>query len=236
MALIGGTGIGSRLAEFGGRPVAIPSAYGVLRGRLFERSGVRFLAVQRHSVGHKIPPHLVNYRAIAAGLKALGAKACLASAAVGCVHADWAIGSLALCTGMIDLSGRNTTLFDQQVEHTPLTDPFPAHTLVESAASDLGTVLHKPTVYVNNPGPRYETPEEIDFVRQIGGDIVGMTAGTESVVMAEAGIPYGVVALVTNHAAGMPGAVLDHLDVVEVMERGGAAVVDLMLGAARHLN
>lgn len=235
LALIGGTGIGPRLEAFGGQALAVPTPFGAMRGRVFQNNGIRFLAVQRHSAGHKTPPHLVNYRAIAAGLKAVRAKACFASAAVGCLRPEWAVGSLALCTGMVDLSGRNATLFDQKVEHTPITDPFPAHGLLAAAAEELSIDIHQPAVYVNNPGPRYETPQEIHFARIIGGDIVGMTAGTEAVVMREAGVPYGVVALVTNHAAGMPGAILDHNDVVQVMEQGGEQVVSLMIGAARYL-
>lgn len=235
LALIGGTGIGPRLEAFGGQAIALPTPFGVMRGRVFQDNGIRYLAVQRHSAGHKTPPHLVNYRAIAAGLKAVRAKACFASAAVGCLRPEWAVGSLALCTGMVDLSGRNITLFDQKVEHTPITDPFPAHGSLAAAAKELSIPLHQPAIYVNNPGPRYETPQEIHFARIIGGDIVGMTAGTEAVVMREAGVPYGVVALVTNHAAGMPGAVLDHHDVVHNMEQGGEQVVSLMIGAARYL-
>lgn len=231
LALIGGTGIGSRLASLGGRALAQPTPFGILRGKLTENNGAKILLVQRHAAGHKTPPHLVNYRAIATGIKALGAKLCISSAAVGCLRADWQVGDLALCTDSLDLSARNITIFDQKVEHTDMTHPFPAAPSVLSIAKLLNIPIHEQAVYVTNPGPRYETPAEIEQVRRLGGDLVGMTASSEAVAMREAGVPYSTIALITNHAAGMFDEKLDHLDVVRVMEESGQKLVDIMLAA-----
>lgn len=236
LALIGGTGIGSRLATLGGRSIAQPTPFGVLRGKLTEHNGARILLVQRHAAGHKTPPHLVNYRAIATGIKSLGIKLCISSAAVGCLRADWQVGDLALCTDSLDLSARNLTLFDQKVEHTDMTKPFPAATKILKLAQSINIPIHENAVYVTNPGPRYETPAEIEQVRRLGGDIVGMTASTEAVAMREAGVPYSTIALITNHAAGMFDEKLDHLDVVRVMEESGQKLVDIMLAATDLVN
>ncbi|MBX3115585.1 MAG: MTAP family purine nucleoside phosphorylase [Fimbriimonadaceae bacterium] len=230
-ALIGGTGIGSRLAEIPGSAVAVPTPYGMLRGKLIDNHGKRVLLVQRHSAGHKSPPHLVNYRAIVTGIKQLGAQFCISSAAVGCLRAEWPVGSLAVCSDFLDLSARNLTLFDHSVEHRDFSKPFPLSDSLLELARKKGVTAHHPAVYVTANGPRYETPTEIQIVDKLGGDVVGMTASTEAILMREAEIPYGCLAIITNQAAGMSDEILDHTDVVDVMNRAGQQVVDLMLDA-----
>ena len=69
VGIIGGTGIGERLLELAQRPVHIPTPYGVLRGKLLDVDERSVLLISRHSAGHKVPPHKVNYRAMAAGLQ-----------------------------------------------------------------------------------------------------------------------------------------------------------------------
>src|SRR5580704_14096726 len=124
LAIIGGTGVGSRLAELPGSRAAVHTKHGMLRGRVVELGGATVLAVQRHSSGHATPPHRVNYRAVAAGLTALGIGHCLATAAVGCLRPEWPVGTIVPCTDFIDASGRNLTLFDKRVVHTPMDAPF----------------------------------------------------------------------------------------------------------------
>jgi len=230
-ALIGGTGIGSRLAQIPGIAIGVPTPYGMLRGKVITHEGRQVLLVQRHSVGHKSPPHLVNYRAIVTGIKQLGAQFCISSAAVGCLRAEWPVGSLAICSDFLDLSSRNLTLFDHTVEHRDFSQPFSMSLHLLELAQSKGVDAYHPAVYVTANGPRYETAAEIEVVRKLGGDVVGMTASTEAILMREAEIPYGCLAIITNQAAGMSDEVLDHLDVVEVMERAGQQVVDIMLNA-----
>jgi purine-nucleoside phosphorylase len=42
-------------------------------------------------------------------------------------------------------------------------------------------------VYVQFPGPHYETPAEIAMVRTLGGDLVGMSTTLEAIAAREAG-------------------------------------------------
>ena len=62
-----------------------------------------------------------------------------------------------------------------------------------------------------------------------------MTASTEAVLMREANIDYGCLAIVTNLAAGISDAPLSHNEVVEEMNRSGDRAVGVLLGAARIL-
>ncbi|MCQ4082494.1 purine-nucleoside phosphorylase [Streptomyces sp. RB6PN25] len=70
-------------------------------------------------------------------------------------------------------------------------------------------------VYVQLPGPHYETPAEIGMVRAIGGDLVGMSTTLEAIAAREAGAEVLGISLVTNLAAGMTGAPLNHEEVLE---------------------
>jgi purine-nucleoside phosphorylase len=75
-------------------------------------------------------------------------------------------------------------------------------------------------VYVQLPGPHYETPAEIGMVRAIGGDLVGMSTALEAIAARAAGLEILGISLVTNAAAGMTGEPLNH---EEVLEAGRAA-------------
>jgi purine-nucleoside phosphorylase len=75
-------------------------------------------------------------------------------------------------------------------------------------------------VYVQLPGPHYETPAEIGMVRTLGGDLVGMSTTLEAIAAREAKAEVLGLSLVTNLAAGMTGEPLNH---EEVLEAGKAA-------------
>ena len=75
-------------------------------------------------------------------------------------------------------------------------------------------------VYVQFPGPHYETPAEIGMVARHGCDLVGMSTVLEAIAAREAGMEVLGISLVTNLAAGMSGEPLNH---EEVLEAGRAA-------------
>jgi purine-nucleoside phosphorylase len=85
-------------------------------------------------------------------------------------------------------------------------------------------------VYVQLPGPHYETPAEIRMVRAIGGDLVGMSTTLEAIAAREAGLEVLGISLVTNLAAGITGQPLDHAEVLEA-GRAAASRMGRLLGA-----
>lgn len=235
VGLIGGTGIGNRLLALPGRTLRCPTEFGWLTGRLLSGLGPSLCVLSRHSAGHKVPPHRIGYKAMATGLKTLGAKACLSTAAVGSLRMDWPPGTLVLCDQFIDATGRNLTLFDREIYHQDMTHPFSS--LVRSAwidaAAELSISIQKTGTYLGANGPRYETPSEIKAFGTLGADLVGMTASSEATVMAEAGVPYSCLAIVTNLAAGISEGPLGHADVVDQMQEVGEQTTRLMLRAAQ---
>lgn len=164
----------------------------------------------------------------------MGAKACLSSAAVGGLHEDWPVGTLAVCSDFLDVTARNLTLFDQTVVHTDFSRPFDKNlrAALISEAGKRNVAFKENAVYVNGNGPRYETPAEITLYREWGGDVVGMTAATEAIAMGEAGVPYACVAVVTNFACGILDVALSHGEVADEMERTAPHLVEILLAAA----
>ena len=221
-ALIGGTGVGERLRALGGAALHVPTSDGLVRARLLDLGGKRIALLSRHSAGHKVPPHRVGYVAMARAVAALGARACFATAAVGSLRREWPAGTLVAPGDFLDLTYRNVTLHDRAVRHVDFSAPFPARAaLLQSGVRDGG-------VYLGLNGPRYETPAEIRTFAGLGADLVGMTASTEAIAFREAGVPYGLLAIVTNLAAGLEDVELDHTEVVDVMGRVGERVVSIL--------
>jgi 5'-methylthioadenosine phosphorylase len=224
-AIVGGTGIGGLLVEGGGEPVACDTPFGEMRG---VRRPDGLIVVQRHGAGHKLPPHLVPYRTIAAGLAELGVKVCLSSAAVGSLVEALRPGQLAAVRDFIDFSGRNITMFEDSVSHadfTPGVSPRITRQLMDAGAD-------QEAVYACTNGPRYETPAEVRALRHLGADIVGMTMATEAVVMREVSIEYGCLAIVTNFAAGILDQPLDHAEVESVVASTSKRALEILLQVA----
>lgn len=85
-------------------------------------------------------------------------------------------------------------------------------------------------VYVQLPGPHYETPAEIGMVRAIGGDLVGMSTTLEAIAAREAGMEILGISLVTNLAAGITGEPLNHEEVLEAGRNAASRMGELLGG------
>jgi purine-nucleoside phosphorylase len=70
-------------------------------------------------------------------------------------------------------------------------------------------------VYVQNRGPHYETPAEVQMARIIGGHIVGMSTALEAIAARQAGMEILGLSLITNLAAGIQKTPLSHAEVIQ---------------------
>ena len=69
------------------------------------------------------------------------------------------------------------------------------------------------------PGPSYETPAEIRYLRTIGADLVGMSTVPEAIAANHMGMRVLGISCVTNMAAGVLPQKLNHAEVLEIGER-----------------
>ena len=83
-------------------------------------------------------------------------------------------------------------------------------------------------VYVAVPGPSYETPAEIRFLRAIGADAVGMSTVPEAIAARHEGIEVLGISCITNMAAGVLPGPLAHDEVLEVAHGAGRDLSTLL--------
>ncbi|MFR9676162.1 purine-nucleoside phosphorylase [Streptomyces sp. TR06-5] len=90
-------------------------------------------------------------------------------------------------------------------------------------------------VYVQFPGPHYETPAEINMVRVLGGDLVGMSTVLEAIAAREAGAEVLGISLVTNLAAGITGEPLNHEEVLQAGRASASRMGSLLAQVLQRL-
>lgn len=216
LAIIGGTG----LTELPGLTITqthdLPTPFGstsasILEGQIY---GERVLFIARHGQPHRIPPHLVNYRANLIALQSLKATDILAVNAVGGITKNMTPGTLVVPKQIIDYtSGRDMTIFDGDfapVTHIDFSYPY-SETMRErilSSADRVGEKVINGGVYGATQGPRLETAAEIFRMESEGSDIVGMTGMPEASLARELKLNYASLSLVINQAAGKGSGVI----------------------------
>jgi purine-nucleoside phosphorylase len=98
-----------------------------------------------------------------------------------------------------------------------------AHDVAASIGVDLGE-----GVYAAVPGPSYETPAEIRYLRTIGADLVGMSTVPEAIAANHMGMKVLAISCVTNMAAGITSQKLVHEEVLETGARVRDTLVKLL--------
>jgi purine-nucleoside phosphorylase len=129
-------------------------------------------------------------------------------------------GDLVAIKDHLNMTGRNPLVGDNDDRFGPrfpdLTELYnkPVRDLIAAAAGDAG-VPYKEGVYAWLLGPSYETPAEIQFMKRIGADLVGMSTVPEAIALHHMGVRVGGISLVTNLAAGTGEKPLSHDEVTE---------------------
>ena len=169
----------------------------------------------------------LGVRSVVHGMRTAAAAGCsVAVLTNGCGGLDerWQPGTPVLIRDHINLTGTSPI---EGANFVDLTDLYSAR--LRALCKQVDGTLDE-GVYVQFPGPHYETPAEIRMVRTIGGDLVGMSTVLEAIAAREAGMEVLGISLVTNLAAGITGAPLNHQEVLEA-GRSAATRMGELLGA-----
>jgi purine-nucleoside phosphorylase len=170
----------------------------------------------------------------------LGVKTLILTNAAGGVNTTFSAGSLMLIDDHINLMGHHPLVGPNDERFGPR---FPDMSNVYSprlreiaadAARASGVTLAR-GVYAALLGPSYETPAEIRFLRSIGADAVGMSTVPEAIVARHMGIEVVGISCITNMAAGVLPAPLDHSEVMETARRVRGQFISLLEGIIGRL-
>lgn len=163
----------------------------------------------------------------------LGVKYLILTNAAGSVRKDFFPGTLMLLSGHLDFTFREgvelpSTVKDKQYHSPELLNH--ARDVAQREAINL-----KEGIYVWTLGPSFETPAEIDQIRELGGAAVGMSTVPEIRVAGDLGLKVIGISCLTNYAAGITSKPLTHDEVMETADRVSEKFTRLLTGIVREI-
>lgn len=146
--------------------------------------------------------------------------------AAGSLRADWPVGTAVLLADHVNLTGHSPMVGSPPPEGYParfvdLGDAYSRR--MRAIALSVEPALPE-GVYAALLGGAFETPAEIRLLRALGVDLVGMSTALETIAAVHLGAEVLGLSLVTNLAAGLSSAPIDHR---EVLVAGEDAAPDL---------
>lgn len=169
----------------------------------------------------------------------LGIRTLILTNAAGGIRADLSTGSVVLLDDHLNWTGRSPLagpVAEGEERFPDMSRPYDPglQLLAIEAASRLKIPLARGT-YGGVLGPSYETPAEVDMLRKVGADVVGMSTVAEVMAARASGMRTLAFSLVTNRAASRHGTALSHAEVLEGGREGGARLEALIREVVRAL-
>ena len=135
-------------------------------------------------------------------MKLLGVEYLFVSNAAGGTNADYKVGDLVIIKDHINmmpnpLIGPNLEEFGPRFPDMTCAYDLELQALAERMGIEMKVNLRK-GVYFGVTGPTYETPAEVRFFHEVGGDLVGMSTVPEVIVARHCGIRVFGMSVVTN--------------------------------------
>ncbi len=171
---------------------------------------------------------------------ALGVPVVLLTNAAGGINTRFATGALMLIDDHINLLGSNPLIGPHEpafgARFPDMTEIYSKRlrALATEAAAAAGIPLEH-GIYVAVHGPSYETPAEIRAFRTLGADAVGMSTAPEAIVAKQMGLEVLGISCISNPAAGVVDAPLQHDDVMAVTTRVRGQFIALLEGVVARL-
>ncbi len=154
----------------------------------------------------------------------LGAKTLILTNAAGGVNLAFSPGDLMLITDHIanfvpsPLRGKNKDVLGVRFPDMSNVYDRLLCDKIRAVAQNKNITL-KEGVYLQFPGPAYETPAEIRMARTLGADAVGMSTATEAIAAKHCGMQVCGISCITNMASGILDVPLSHEEVKETANK-----------------
>jgi purine-nucleoside phosphorylase len=153
-------------------------------------------------------------------MKLMGAEVMCLTNAAGGIKQGFQAGDLMLITGQIatfvpsPLRGANIPELGNRFPDMSHVYDEDLQFIVKKSAAKLNIDL-KEGVYIQFPGPNYETPQEITMARTLGADAAGMSTACEAIAANHMGMKIVGITCVSNLAAGISPHPLTEEEVIE---------------------
>jgi purine nucleoside phosphorylase len=247
VGLLTGSGMyevpGMRLRD----PATVDTAFGAVELTRGTLGAAEIVHVSRHGTGHARVSHQVEHRANVAALRDCGVDAILAVTVCGAVDPTLGLGELvvfddlwfqsnrlpdgSLCTFHTEpgIPGRGHWVFER---------PFHEHLrgALLGGARALGHAVRDGGCYGHVDGPRFNTAAEIRLLTAAGVSAVSQTAGPETVLAGEAGIPYAALGFVTDFANGVADEATPVAELVRLIGVSAERFAGTLAGALERID
>lgn len=154
----------------------------------------------------------------------MGAKMLMLTNAVGSINESFAAGDFMMIDDQImhsvpsPLRGENIEQLGTRFPDMSEVYSAALKAEIASAADELGLDL-KRGIYIQVPGPNFETPAEIRAYKSLGADVVGMSTACEAVAANHMGMKICGISCIANMAAGISKTPLTHEEIQETADK-----------------
>jgi purine-nucleoside phosphorylase len=204
---------------------------GSLQGRTVLVQSGRFHMYEGHPASLTALPVRVFAR--------LGVDTVVLTNAAGGIRRGFGSGTVMLIADQINLSFRNALFgpaLPGEIRFPDMSDPYdPGLRAIAREVARRRKIPLAEGVYVGLLGPSYETPAEIRMLERLGADAVGMSTVLEVIAARAVGLRCLGFSAITNPAAGVTLAKLDHLEVMDVAYRIAGELAALIEGVVAEL-
>ena len=106
--------------------------------------------------------------------------------------------------------------------------------VIRHTARDLDIRLRE-GVYIQLPGPNYESPSEVRMVRTLGADAVGMSTACEAIAANHMGMKIAGISCISNLACGVSNRPLSHAEVQETADKAAPLFTKLITESIKNI-
>jgi 5'-methylthioadenosine phosphorylase len=209
IGVFGGSGFYSFLEDI--EEIRVDTPYGAPSDKISIAAveGKRVAFLPRHGRDHRLPPHMINYRANVYAMKKLGVTRIIGPCAAGSLQPHVKPGDFVVCDQFVNRTwGRRDTFYDGPITtHIGAAEPYcpEMRELAIKCAKKLDLPVHEKGTVVVVQGPRFSTKAESREFSGHGWEVINMTQYPEAILARELEICYVNISLITDYDVGLEG-------------------------------